>query len=75
MRSPRGPEASAGPLVGAVRVLKTLELLPTHWQVEPDPGISARLLAGTAGSWSLAAGLRGPRARFRLLWGGVGGSS
>ena len=27
--------------MGGVRVLKTLELLPTHWQVKPHPVVSA----------------------------------
>ena len=47
--------ARAGSLVGAVRVPEALELLPTHWQVKPDPGVSARPLAGRAVSW-----LKGP---------------
>lgn len=34
----------------AVRVSKPLGLLPTCWQVKPDPGVSARLLAGRPGS-------------------------
>ena len=33
------PGTSTGSLVGRVTVLKTL--LPTRWQVQPDPGISA----------------------------------
>ena len=45
-------------------------LLPTHWQMKPGPGVSARLLTGRAGSRSLAAGPRDPRARFRSLVGG-----
>ena len=61
------PVASAGSLVGGVRVQKTLGLLPTCWQVKPDPGVSAGLLAGRAGSWNLAAGPRDPGARFRSL--------
>ena len=40
------PGTSAGSLVGRARVLKTL--LPTHWQVKPDPGIRAGLPAGRA---------------------------
>lgn len=65
----RGPWPSAGSLVGRVKVLKTLGLLPTHWQVKPGPGVSARLLAGRAGSWSLAAGHRDLKAHFRLYVG------
>ena len=34
----------------AARVSKPLGLLPTCWQVKPDPGVSARLLAGRPGS-------------------------
>lgn len=64
-----GPRATAGSLVGRVRVLKTLGLLPTHWQVKPGPGVSTRLLAGRAGSWSLAAGHRDLRAHFRPIIG------
>ena len=69
-----GPRASAASLVGGVRVLKILGLLRTHWQVRPDPGVSAGPLADRAGSWSLAAGPRDPRAHFRSCggwWGGV----
>ena len=64
-----GPGASAGSLVGRVRVPKTLGLLPTHWQVKPDPGVSASLMTGRAGSWSLASGPQDHRACFRSLWG------
>ena len=66
-----GPEASAGSLVGGVRVPKSLGRLPTHWQVKPDPGVSAGPPAGRARSWSLAAGPRDPRTPFRSLgsWG------
>ena len=35
-----GPGANAVSLVGGVRVLKTLALLPTHWQMKPGPGVS-----------------------------------
>lgn len=48
------PRAIAGSLMGGVRILKTLALVPG-------------LLAGRAGYWSLAAGPRHPRAHFRLL--------
>ena len=50
------PGVSTGSLLGRVRVLKTLGLLPTHWQVKPGPYVNAGLLAGRAGSWSLATG-------------------
>ena len=69
--TPGGPGASAGSLVGGVRVQKTLGLLPAHWWVKPGPRVSARLLAGRARSWSLAAGPRVPRASVRLLVVGV----
>ena len=67
MQITRHPRASAGSLVDRVRVLRTLGLLPTHWQVTLSPGVTARLLAGTAGSWRLVAVLRDPRAHFRSL--------
>ena len=62
-----GPGASARSLVGRLRVPKILGLLPAHWQVKPDPGVSTGLLTGRAGSWSLAAGSRDPRAGVRSL--------
>ena len=62
-RSLGGQGASAVSLVGRAKFLKTPGLLP-------DPGVSARLLAGRAGSWSLPAGPRGSRPHFRSLgWG------
>ena len=62
-RTPRSPKASAGSLVvGRVGVQKTLVQLPAQWYVKPGPGVSAGLLVGRAGSWSLVAGCRGPRA-------------
>lgn len=57
--------------VGGVRVSKMLGLLPTHWQVKPDPGASTGLLSGRAGSWSLAAGPRDLGAHFRFLGAGL----
>ena len=45
--------------MGRVRVWKILGLLPTHWQVKPDPGISATQL-GTelvSGVWLQASGV------------------
>ena len=66
---PRGPQGYSGWLVGRVRVWKILGLLPTHWQVKPDPGISTRLLVGRAGSWSLGAGLKDPKVPLRLFRG------
>lgn len=35
--------------------------------VKPGPGVSSRILAGRAESWSLVAGLRGPRVGVRSL--------
>ena len=64
-----GPRASAGSLVGGVKVQVTLGLVPTHWWVKPGPGASVSSLAGRAGSWGLAAGLRGLRAGVRPLMG------
>lgn len=46
------PRASVGSLGVGVKVPKTLVLLPTPWQVQPDPGISAGLQSGRAGSWN-----------------------
>ena len=73
MRNPRGPRASAGSLVGRASVPKPLGLLLTHWQVKLDPGVSATLVAGRAGFWSLSGGPRDPRTCFRSLM-GEGGS-
>ena len=64
-----GPQVTAGLLVGRARVVKTLGLLPTHWEVKPGPGVSTRLLAGRADSWSLAAGHRDLRTHFRPIIG------
>ena len=57
--------------MGGFRAPETLELLPTYWRVRPGPGVCARLLAGTAVSWSLAVGLRDPRAHSKsfVVWG------
>lgn len=68
----RGPGASTGSLVDGVRIPKTLELLHMHWQVGPDPGVSARLLEGRVGFWSPAAEPGIPRAHFRSYGGGRG---
>ena len=67
-----GPGTSSGSLVGRVRVLKTLGLCPTPWQMKPDPGVNSGLLAGRAGSWSLTAGPRDPRACFSYFVTGAG---
>ena len=58
MQNTRRPRASAGSLVDGVRVLRTLGLLPTHWQVKPAPRVTDRLLAGKADS--LRVWLQGP---------------
>ena len=74
-------QASSGSLVGRLRVQKSLGLLPVHLWVKPGLRVSARLLAGKAGSWSLVAGPRDPRAGVKFLsgqdggWGGCAGSS
>ena len=49
---------TTGSLVDRVRVPKTLELLPTHWQVKRGLGVSAGLLVDTSGSWNMGAGPR-----------------
>ena len=68
-----GPTASVGLLVSRVRVLKTLGLLPTHWQVKLDPGVSAGLLAGRAHSWSDCRA-QGSQSSFHIIdWQGGGG--
>lgn len=61
--------ASTGSLVGRVRILKMLGLLPIHWQVKPTPRVSARLLAGRLVFWNLATGLRDSGAHFRSFTG------
>ena len=55
-RTPGGPRASAGSLVGGIRVQVTPGLLPTHWWVKPNPGASDSLMAGRDGSWGLVPG-------------------
>ena len=69
-RPPGYPGASAGSLVGGVKVQKTPGLLLTHWWVKLGPGVSAGLLTSRALSWSLAAGPRDTRAGVRSLVGG-----
>ena len=66
-RTLEGPGASAGSLVGRFKVLKTLGLFPTHWQVKPDPGLSVSVVSDRASSWSLTAEPRDPRAHFISL--------
>lgn len=61
------PRAIGGLLVSRFRVLKTLGLFPTHWQVKRDPEVSASLLAVRAGSWRLAAGLREIPSSFWII--------
>lgn len=55
---PKRPWPSAGSLVGRVKVLKTLGLLPTHWQSETRALGLVPDYWQKAGSWSLAAGHR-----------------
>lgn len=68
-----GSGASAGSLVGTFRVLSTLGLLPTHWQVKLNPRVSVRLMVDRAIYHNLAAGPRDPIAYFKLLRVCVGG--
>ena len=67
-----GPSSGSGLLAGVVRVLKTLELLLAPWQVEPGPGVGARLLVG---SWLLESGCRtlGFQTSLQIIV-GVGGA-
>ena len=51
------------------RIQKTLRQLSAHWWVKPGLGISAGLLVGRAGSYSLVVGPKGPRYDVRLLEG------
>lgn len=60
--------ASTGSLVGRVRILKTLGLLPTHWQVKPTPGVSARLLAGRAGFLESGYRAQGFQSSFQIIY-------
>ena len=41
LQNPRESGGSAGSLLARVSILKTLGLLPTYWQVKPDPRVSA----------------------------------
>ena len=65
------PGASAGLLVGEVRVQKTLVLLLAHCWVKPGPGVSAGLLAGRARFWNLVAEPGIPEL-VSVCWGGGG---
>ena len=67
--TPGCPGTYAGSLVGRVRIQKTLRQLSAHWWVKPGLGISAGLLVGRAGSYSLVVGPKGPRYDVRLLEG------
>ena len=64
-RIPGTPRAYAVSLVGSVQ--ETPGLLPTQWRLKPGLGVSSRLLAGRAGSWSLVVWLRDPRAGVSSL--------
>lgn len=57
-RTLRGPGASAGSLVGGVKVQKTPGLFLPHCWVKPGSGVSVGLLVGRAISWGLAIGPR-----------------
>ena len=54
--------AAACGILGTPQGLRCLPggLLPTHWWLKPGLGVSSRLLAGRAGSWSLVVWLRDP---------------
>lgn len=63
------PGASAGSLVGRVRVQKVLGLLPTHLWVKPGPGIGAGPLDSKAICFSLVARPRSPEMVSDCWWG------
>ena len=67
MKNPRGPGASAILPVGRVRVPKDLGAVAHSVAGEDRTGVSASLLAGRVGSWSLVIGPMSPRAFFRFL--------
>ena len=56
MQNPRGPWASAGSLVGGVRIPKTPGLLPIPWQLKQVPGLVPDYWQAELGR-SLAAGI------------------
>ena len=66
-RSLIGAGVSAASLV--VRI-KSQRLLPSHWKLELGPCITDGLLAGRAGSCSLAEETRDPQSLFQIVgWG------
>ena len=69
--TPGDPEASAGSLVGRVRVQKVIRLLPTHLWVKPGPGIGAGPLTAKpyASVWWQSTGVQ----RWCQIAGGGGG--
>lgn len=69
----RGPGASTGSLVDD-RIPKALGPMLTPPGVGPDPGVSARLLEGRVGFWSLTAGPRTSQSSFQILQWGWGAS-
>lgn len=64
-RTPGLSRASADSLITGVRFQKTPGLLANYLWVKPVLVISAKVLTGRAGSWSLAAGFMDPRAAVR----------
>ena len=54
-------EASAGSLMGRIRVQETLRFWPTHWLEKLGPGATASPLVGRVSSWDLVSGPRGLR--------------
>lgn len=54
-------------MVGRVGILKTPGLLPTHWQVKPTPGVSARPLAGRAGFLESGYRVQGFQSSFQMV--------
>ena len=66
LQNPRNPQGLRC-LPGGQSVQETPGLLPTQWRLKPGLGVSSRLLAGRAGSWSLVVWLRDPRAGVSSL--------
>ena len=49
LKNPGESQASAGSIGCGIRVQKTQELLPAHWRVKPDHGLSAGLMLAQPG--------------------------
>lgn len=65
-KNPGESQASAGSIGCGIRVQKTQELLPAHWRVKPDHGVSAGLTLAQPGPIVS----RAPGAGVRSLGGG-----